>query len=122
MFQFIRHFVGQNFTVLTACQLDAWGLKITVGLISRAVLTPESAIGNTFDFKLNFGKAFGRVARHQIVLCLGDFLQARRFVIQRQTNGVEQGRFPCAGSPGNRKQSVAGKRLRGKIDFPLTLQ
>jgi len=40
-------------------------------------------------------------------------------VIQRQTNGVQQGGFPRTGWAGNGKQPVAGERLAGEINLPF---
>ena len=122
LLQLIRHFVGQDFAIFAARQLHAGRLQVTVRLVARPVLAPEGAIGDAFYLELHFRQTFGGVAGHQVILRLGDFIQARRFVIKRQTDGVEQGSFTCPGCAGDGKQPVAGKRLSGKVNFPLALE
>jgi hypothetical protein len=52
------------------------------------------------------------VAGHQFILARRD-VEARRLVVQRQANGVQQGGFARAGRAGNGEQAVAGERLGG---------
>ena len=120
--QLIFDLIGEDFSVGAARQLHARHLQVSVRLIAGAVLAPESAVRLAFNLELHFSKAFGRIAGHQIVLRLRNGAQARRLVIERKTDGVEQRGFPRAGRPGDGKQPVAGKRFCREIDFPFSLQ
>ena len=121
-FQLIFDLIGEDLAVLAARQLDARNLQVAVRLVSRPVLAPEGAVGDAFYLKLHFRQAFGSVAGHQIVLRLRHAAQARGFVIQRQTDSIQQGGFSGAGWPGNREQSVAGEGLSGEINFPFAFE
>ncbi len=122
LLQFIRHFIRQDFTVLAARQFHARCLQVPVWLIACAVLAPESTVGGAFHFKFHFRQALCGITRHEIVLCLRHFLQARCFVVERQADGIKQGGFTCARGTGNGKKTVAGKWLSGKVDLPLALE
>ena len=57
---------------------------------------------------------------HQALLGVGfkalHAVEARRAVIERQTDGVEQGRFACTRVASNRKQARRAQRFNGEID------
>nr|VUD32568.1 Uncharacterised protein [Raoultella sp. NCTC 9187] len=120
--QLVFDFVGKNLPIVAAGQLDAGRLQVAVGLVARAVLAPEGAVGGAFDLKLNFSQAFGGIAGHQIVLRLRHAAQARRFVVQREADSVQQRRFPGPRRPDDREQPVAGEGFGGEINFPLAFQ
>ena len=122
MLQLVRDFIGEDFAIFAAGQLHARRLQVAVRLVACPVLAPECAVGDAFYLKLHFRQTLGGISRHQVVLCLGNLTQARRFVIKRQTDGVEQGGFTCACGAGNGKQPVAGKGFSGKVNFPLALE
>ncbi len=120
--QLIFHLIGEDFTVGAQRQLDARYLEVAPGLVAGAVLAPEGAVGHAFYLKLHLGQALGGVAGHQVVLRLRHVAQARRLMIERQADSIQQGGFSRAGGAGDGEQAVAGKRLGGKINLPFPLQ
>ena len=122
MLQLVRDFIGEDFAVSAARQLDAGRLQIAIRLVTGPVLAPESAVGDAFYFKFDFRQTLGGIAGHQVVLRLGDLVQARRLMIERRANGIEQRGFPGPGGAGNGEQAIAGERLGGKVYLPFPFQ
>lgn len=122
LLQLVRDFIGEDFAVSAARQLDAGRLQIAIRLVTGPVLAPESAVGDAFYFKLDLRQTLGGIAGHQVVLRLGDLVQARRLMIERRANGIEQRGFPGPGGAGNGEQAIAGERLGGKVYLPFPFQ
>ena len=103
-------------------QLHFGRLQRAVHLVTRAALAPEGAVHRAFHLKLHLGQAVHRVARHDVVGGCRDAFQARGLVVQRQANGVQQGRFARAGGAGDGKQAVVGKGRLGEVNAPLPFE
>lgn len=48
LLQLVRDFIGEDFAVSAARQLDAGRLQIAIRLVTGPVLAPESAVGDAF--------------------------------------------------------------------------
>ena len=120
--EFVGAVRGQNLPVCHARQLDLGGLQGSVCLVARAALAPEGAVGDAFDLELHFREAFGLVARHHIIAAGADGGKARRLVVQRQADGIEQGGLACARGAGDGKQAVVGKGRGGEVHRPFALE
>ena len=103
-------------------EFDLGGLQCAIGLVTRTALAPESTVDGTFDFELDLGQTVGGVPRHDVVVRGRDGLQARRLVVKREADGVEQCRFASAGRAGDGEQAVVGERRLGEVDGPFALQ
>ena len=103
-------------------EFDPGGLQRTIDLVAGAALAPEGAVDGTFDFKFDFSQAIGRVPRHDVVIGRRDALQPRCLVVERQADGVEQGRFTRAGWAGDGEQVVVGEWRLGEVDAPFAFQ
>ena len=103
-------------------QLDLGRLQRTIGLVAGAALAPEGAVGNAFDLEFDLGQAVGGVPAHQLIGTGRHRAHARRAVVQRQADGVEQRGLARPGRPGDGEQTVVLERLGGEIDLPLAFQ
>ena len=114
--------VGEYFAIGDTCQLDLGRLQRTVDLVARAALAPEGAVALPLDLELDLGQAVGGMPRHQLVATGRQRAHARRAVVQRQANGVEQGGLARTGRPGDGEQAATGERLGSEVDLPLALE
>jgi len=97
-------------------------LQCAVHLVAGAALAPEGAVDGALHFKLDFRQAVGGVPRHDVVVGGRDGLQARRLVVKREADGIEQRRFAGAGRAGDGKQAAVAKGRPGEVDAPFTLE
>ena len=103
-------------------QLYLGGLQGTIDFVACAALAPKGAVGGALHFKLHLGQAVAGVAGHQVVAGGAQAAQARRLVVQRQADGIEQRRFACARRAGDGKQAGVGKWRLAKIYRPLAFE
>jgi len=118
---FVLDVGGEYAAVRHQCQLHPGRLQGCVRLAARAALAPEGAVGHTFDFELHLGLALSGVARHDVVAA-ADAVKARRLVIERQADGIEQGGLARTRGSGDGKQAVVGKGGDGEVHLPLALE
>ncbi|MNQ82467.1 hypothetical protein D3C85_975180 [compost metagenome] len=114
--------VGKDFPVQHPGQLHPGRLQAAVGLVAGAALAPEGAVGHALHFELHLGQAVGAVPGHQLVDAGGHRAHARRAVVERQADGVQQGGLAGAGGAGDGEEAVTGEGLAGEVDLPLALQ
>ncbi len=119
--QLLVDLVGDDLPVCRG-QFDLGRLQRAIGLVAGAALAPEGAVANALDLEFDLGQAVGGVPGHQLVGAGRDRTHARRAVIQRQADGIEQRGLARAGWPGNGEQAVVLERLGGEIDLPLAFQ
>ncbi|MPM49172.1 hypothetical protein SDC9_95900 [bioreactor metagenome] len=62
------------------------------------------------------------MARHDVVDGLRLRAQARRLVVQRQADRIQQRGFACPRRAGDRKQAALGQRRHGEVDAPFALE
>ena len=114
--------VAEDMAIGHARQFNLGGLQCTAGLVAGAALAPEGAVGHAFDFELHLGQTVGGVPCHQIVATGADGGKARRLVVERQADGIEQGGLACARGAGDGKQAVVGKGRGGEVHRPFALE
>ncbi|MND76277.1 hypothetical protein D3C80_679190 [compost metagenome] len=100
--QLVADFIGQDFAVIAQRQLHLRRLQVAVRGVFGTALAPERAVTDTFNLKLDLRQRLGGVAGHQLILAWRD-IQARRLVVQCQTDSVQQGGFTRAGRAGDGK-------------------
>ena len=103
-------------------EFDLGGLQGAVDFVAGAALAPEGAVDGAFDLKRHLRQAVGGVAGHDVVGRGRDAFEARGLVVQRQANGVQQGRFAGAGGAGDGEQAVVHKRRLGEVHRPLAFE
>ena len=118
---FVLDMGGEYAAVRHQCQLHPGSLKGGIRLAARAALAPEGAVGHALDFELHLGFALAGVARHDVVAA-ADAVEARRLVIERKADGIEQRGLASARGSGDGKQAVVGKGGSGEVDVPLALE
>ncbi|CAK0782319.1 hypothetical protein CCP4SC76_890001 [Gammaproteobacteria bacterium] len=124
-FNLLRHpsdFGLENLAGIRIGNLVLWGLKLTIRLPSRPMLTPMTTIASALGLESHFGKAFSGLAGHNLIATLGDFIEAGRTTVKGQADGIKEGRLPSASRTRNGKDSIGRKGRMRKVNLPFTQQ
>ena len=89
-FELFAAFFAQDGAVAGG-QLNFRCLQRATDFVAGAPLAPKGAIDDALDLEFHLGQTVGGMARHEVVDGRGDVFEARRLVVQRQANRVEQG-------------------------------
>ncbi len=98
----------------------AWRLPSALSRARR--WAPERAIAGPPDLELDFGQTLVGVPGHQFVAAGRDGIHARRAMVEREADRIEQRRLARAGKARDGEQAAVLERRPREVDLPFALE